>query len=160
MKSVKSFNRNFWAMEYWFKALNCQYWLRNTKPFFLKNETNVETLQNFSHHIWVCHKFVLRSFKRMNRIFWAKEFRFKASKCQIWLAIKKPYFWESKANFEPFQKLFPNIWASYKFVLRSVNRLNRIFWAMEYWFTALKCQIGLTNTKPFFWKSAANFETL
>ena len=97
----------------------------------------------------VCHKFVLRSVKRMNRIFWAKEFRFKASKCQIWLGIKKPFFWESDRNFDSFQKLFPNIWASYKFVLRSVNSLNRIFWGTEYWFNALKCQIWLTNQKHF-----------
>ena len=108
LKSLKNLNRILWVTEYWFKALKCQYWLRNTKPFFLKNERNVETLQNFSHHIWVCHKFILRSAERMNRIFWVKEFRFKASKCQIWLAIKKPYFWESERNFEPFQKLPKN----------------------------------------------------
>ena len=44
--------------------------------------------------------------------------------------------------------------------MKSVKSLNRILWASEYWFKALKCQIWLTNTKSFFWKSEAKVETL
>ena len=57
-------------------------------------------------------------------------------------------------------KTFLYIWVSYKFVSKSEKSLNRISWATKYWFKALKCQIWLTNTKPFFWKSEANVETL
>ena len=32
-------------------------------------------------------------------------------------------------------------------------------WGTDFWFKALKCQILLTNTKPFFWHSEANAET-
>ena len=37
---------------------------------------------------------------------------------------------------------------------------NRIFWAAQYWFKTLKCQIWLTNKKPFFWENEGNLETL
>ena len=105
-------------------------------------------------------KFFLKSVKSLNRIFWATEYWFKALKCQIWLTNTKPFFWESEANLETLQKLSLYIWVSYKFVLKFVKSLNRIFWAMEYLFKALKCQIVLANTEPFFWKREANFEIL
>ena len=76
------------------------------------------------------------------------------------MASTKPFFWENKANLETLQKPTPYIWVSYIFVLKSVNSLNRILWATEYWFKALKCQIWLTNTKPFSWENEANLETL
>ena len=72
----------------------------------------------------------------------------------------KSFFWESETNLEILQKVFPYKWVSYKLVFNSGKCLNRIFWATEYWFKALKCQIWLTNTKPLFWKSEAKHETL
>ena len=65
----------------------------------------------------------------------------------------KPFFLESEAKLQTLQKLSTYIRVSYKFVLKSVKTLNRIFWAIEYWFKALECQIQSTNTKPFFWKT-------
>ena len=159
-KSVKSLNRIFLATEYWFKALKCRIWLMNTKLFFRESKANVQTLQKPSFYIWVSHKFVLKSVKYLNRILWATEYWFKALKCQIWLTNTKPFFWKSKANVKTLQKLSLYIWVSYRFVLKSVNSLYRIFLATEYWFKTLKCQIWLTNTKPFFWEIEANVETL
>ena len=163
LKSVKSPNRIFWAMEYRFKALKCQIWLTNTKPLFplfWKRETNLETLEKRSGYIWVSYKFVFKSVKDLNRIFWTMQYWLKALKCPIWLTNTKPFFWESKANLETLQILSRYIWDSYKFVLTSVKKLNRIFWAIEYWLKALKWQICLRNTEPFFWESEADIETL
>ena len=84
----------------------------------------------------------------------------KAFKCQICLTNTKLFSWESEANLETLQKVSLYIWVSYKFVLKSVKSLNRIFWATEYWFKAFKCQIWLRNAKPFYWVSEANIETL
>ena len=101
----------------------------------------------------------MKSGKSLSRIFWATEYWFKALKCQISFTNIKPFFCESKANLETLQKSFTYIWVSYKFILKSVNSLNRMFWTTEYWFKALKYQIWLTNTEPFFWESEANIET-
>ena len=159
LKSVNSLKRIFLATEYWFKALKCQFWLTNTKPFFWESEANVEALQNLSPYIWVSHKLVLKSFSSLNRILWATEYWLKVLKCQIWLTNIKPFFWKSEANFETLQNFSSYISISYKFPLKSRTSLNRILWATEYWFNALKYRIWLTNTKPFFWKSEANIET-
>ena len=64
-----------------------------------------------------------------------------------------------RGKVETLQKLSPHIGISYKFFLKPVKTLNRIFWTFEYWFTAWECQIWLTNTKPFFWESEANLGT-
>ena len=160
MKSVNSLNRILWATEYWLKALECQIWLTNTKPFFWKSKGNVETLQNHSPYTWVSRNFVLKSVKSLNRILWALEYWFKALKCQMWLTNTKPFFWESEGNVETLQKRSPYVWVSYKFILKLVTSLNPILWATECWFKALKCQICLTNKKPLFWESEANVETL
>ena len=69
------------------------------------------------------------------------------------------FFWESDANLKILQKISPYIGISYKFFLKYVKTLNRIFWAMEYWFKTLACQIWSTNTKPFFWESESNLRT-
>ena len=153
MKYVKSRNRILWALEYWLKSLKCQIWLTNTKPYFRESEANVETLQKRCPYTWVSYKFVLKSVKSLNRILWATKYWFKALKCQIWLTNTKPLHWESEANVETLQKRSPYTWVFYKFLLKSVKILNRILWAREYWFKALKYQIWLTNTKPFFWKA-------
>ena len=134
--------------------------MTNTKLFFWESEANVETLQKYFSYIGVSYKFVLKSVKRRNRILWSTEYWFKALKCQIWLTNTKLIFWERKANVETLQK--PSLYngVSYKFVLKSEESLNRIFWATEYSFKSLKCKIWLTNTKPFFLESETNVETL
>ena len=71
----------------------------------------------------------------------------------------KPSFSESKANIETLQKLSPYFWVTYEFNLKSVESLNQILWAKEYWFKALKYQIWLTNTESFFWENETNTET-
>ena len=139
MKSVKTQNWNFWAIEYWFKAWECQIWLTNTKPFFLESETNLGTLQKVSPYTGVSYRFLLKSAKGLNRIFWVIEYWFKALECQIWSTNTKPLCWKSQAKLETLQKLSPFIAVSYKFVLKLVETLNPwIFWTMEYWFKALE----------------------
>ena len=149
MKSVKSLNRIFWGTEYLFKALKCQIYFVNTKTFFWENETNLETLKKLSPYVWVSYKFVLKSVNNLNRISWAREYWFKALKCQIWLTNTKPFFWESEANIETLLNVSPYVWVSYKFALESAKSLNRILWAAQSLFKRLKCQICLMNTKPF-----------
>ena len=141
-------------------ALEWPIWLTNTKSFSWESEENFETIQKNFPYVWVSYKFVLKSVKILNRISWATESWFKVLKCQIRLTNKKPFLWESEANVETLQK--PSLYngVSYKLVLKSEKSLNRIFWATVYWFKALKCQIWLTNTKPFLWESDANVETL
>ena len=102
----------------------------------------------------------MKSVKSLNRSFWATEYWLKALKFQIWLTNTKPFFRESQAYLETLQKRFSYIWVSYKFLLKSVKSLNWIFCATEYWCKALKCQIWLTNTKPFYWECEENIETL
>ena len=160
LKSAKTLNRIFWAMKYWFKAWECQIWLTNTKPFFWESEAKLQTLQRLFLYIGVSYKFVLKSVKRLDWIFCVIEYWFKALECQIWSTNTKVFFWESKAKLETLQKLSPYIGVSYKFALKSAKTLNRIFWAMKYWFKAWECQIWLTNTKPFFWESEAKIQTL
>ena len=106
MKSLKSLNRIFWKIEYWFKALEGQIWLTNTKLFFWESEAKLQTLQKFSPYIGVSFKFVLNSVKRLNRIFWAVEYWSKTLQCQIWLTNTKAFSWESDTNLETLQKKF------------------------------------------------------
>ena len=152
LESVKSLNSIFEVMEYWWKVQKC--------IICEKGRQIIKVSKIFLSIFEFPENFFLKSVKSLNRIFWATEYWFKALKCQIWLTNTKPFFWESEANLETLQKLSLYIWVSYKFVLKFVKSLNRIFWAMEYLFKALKCQIVLANTKPFFWKREANFEIL
>ena len=127
LKSVKSLNIVFWAMEYCFKALQCQIESTNTKPFFWENEACLPTLQKLSPYIGVCYKFALRSLKSLSRIFWPMEYWIKAIEYQIWSMNTKPNFWESKSNLGTLQKRFPYIEVLVKFVSKSVKSLNWIF---------------------------------
>ena len=63
-----------WAMEYWLKALECQIWLTNTKPFFWESEARLKTLQKLFFCIGGSYKFFLRSVKSLNQLFWAVEY--------------------------------------------------------------------------------------
>ena len=100
------------------------------------------------------------SLKSLNRVLWATEYWFKVLKCQVWLTIANPFFWKSEANVKTIQKPSLYIWVSYKLILKSVKSLNRTLWTTESWLKLLKCQTWLTNTKPFFWESEANVNTL
>ena len=104
-------------IEYWFKALECQIWWTNTKLFFWEDETNLVTLQKLFPYIGVSDKFVLKSAKTLNRIFWAMEYWFKALEFQIWSMNTKPFFKESEAKLETLQKLSLYFGISYKFAL-------------------------------------------
>ena len=101
----------------------------------------------------------MKSVRRLNQILRARKYCFKALKWTFLLANTKPFFWENDANLETLQNFSPYIWVSYKFLLQSVNSLNRIFWTTGCLFKALKCQVWLTNTKPVYWESEANIET-
>ena len=117
---------------------------------FWEKETNLGTMQKYSPYIGVSYKFVLKSVKSLNRIFWAMEYWFKVLQCQIWSTHTKPFFWESEAKFETLQKLSVYIGVSYEFALKSFEGLNGFFWVIENWFKALECQIWWRNIKPFF----------
>ena len=121
---------------------------------------SLKVSKNVSLYIAVSYKLVLKSVKSLTRIFSVIEYWFKALECQICSTNTNPSFWESQINLGTLEKVFPYIGASYKFVLKSVKRLNQILWAMDYSFKALQCQIWSTNTKSFFWKNEAKRETL
>ena len=112
-KPVKNLNWIFWATDYWFKALKCQIWLTNTKPFIWKTETNLETLQKISPYISVSCKLVLKSVNSLNPNYWATKCCLKALKWRIWLMNRKPFYWESEAKLETLPKLSSYIWVSY-----------------------------------------------
>ena len=65
-KSVEGLNRISWAMEYWFKALKCQLWLTNTKPFSWESKASIETLKNLFSHTEVTYKLALESGKNLS----------------------------------------------------------------------------------------------
>ena len=125
---------------------------------FWESEAKLQTLQKFSPYIWISYKLVLKSLKSLNRIFWKIEYWFKALEWQIWSMNTKPFFWESEAKLQTLQKLSLYIAVFYKFVLKSVKDLNRIFWVIEYWFKAVECQIWSTNTNHFSEKARQNFK--
>ena len=98
LKSVKSLNRIFLAMEYRFKALECQIWSTNTKLFAWEIDTNLGTVQNLFPYIRVSYKWVLNSAKILNWIFSVIEYWFKALENQIWSPNVKLFFQESLAK--------------------------------------------------------------
>ena len=109
------------------------------KPFFWDSEAKLETLQKLYPYIGVSYKFVLKSVKTLNQIFLTMHYWFKSLECQIWLTNTKLFFWESEAKLETLQKLSPYVGILYKFLLKSVKGLNRIFRVIENWLKALEC---------------------
>ena len=97
-KPPKGQNRIFWVIEYWNKALECQIWLSNTRPFFWEREAKLRTLQKLSFFIGVSYKFVFKPVKGLNRILWAMKYWLKVWEYQIWLRYTKSFFWESKTK--------------------------------------------------------------
>ena len=140
-KTIKNLSRIFLVIEYWFKALEWQIYWTNTKLFLWETEKNLGNLQNLSSYIGVSDKFVWKSVESLNRNLGMIEYWFNVLDCQICWTNIKPFFWESKANLETLEKLFPSIGVSYKMLFKSVKSLDRIFVVIEYWFKALECQI-------------------
>ena len=60
----------FWVFEYWFKALQCQNWSTNKKPFFSKTKPNLGTLKKLSLCFRFSYNFSPKSFKGICPIFW------------------------------------------------------------------------------------------
>ena len=79
LKLLKSLSWMFWVIEYLYKAKKYQTLSTAAKPFFWKSEVNLETFQQPSPYIGVSYKFILKSAKSLNQIFWAMEYWFKAS---------------------------------------------------------------------------------
>lgn len=98
LKSLKTLIWIFLAMEYCFKALECQLSLMNAKSFFWENVANRKTLQNLSSYVGISYKFFLKSVKSLNPLFWVIKYWFKAFEYQIWSTNTKSLFWGSEAN--------------------------------------------------------------
>ena len=111
----------------------------------MKSEVKLETPQKVSRYNSVSYKFVLKSVKSQNRICSVIQYQFKASACKIWWTKTKLFFWETKTIFPLLEKLFLSIGVSYKFLLKSIKRLNRIFWAQEDLFKASKFGPSIQN---------------
>ena len=81
----------------------------------------------------------------------------------------KTIFWGKKCKFWNFPKSFSYIAVSYKFGLKSAKSLNRIFWAIEYWFKTEDTKFGqriqnhfsgkTRQSNSFFWKTKDDLET-
>ena len=135
LKSVKSVNEIFLAIKYCFKTLEWQICSTNTISFSWENEAKLKTLKKLFQYIGCSFKFVLKTIKSLNQIFVDMEYWFKALECQIRLTNTILFFWETETNLATLQKLSRYIRVSHKVVLKSVKTLNRILWAMEYWFS-------------------------
>ena len=131
-----------------------------TKPSFWESEAGIETFQIFSLHVGVFYELVLKSAKSLNRIFCATESWWKGQKCKICSTNTKPFFWENEACFKTSRIVSLHVRVPYELVLKSAKILNWIFCATECWLKVQKSKICLTNTKPFFFESEADFESL
>ena len=89
-----------------------------------ESETNLRTFLKLSPYIGVSYKFVLKSVKSLNQIFWAMEYWCKALECQIWQTNTKLFFQESEAKLGTLQKLSPYIGVVYKFDLKCLRNLS------------------------------------
>ena len=158
--SMKTINRIFWVIEYWLKTLEYESWSANTKLFFWETEAKFETLQKLSPYLWVTYRFVLKCVKSRNRTFWATEYWLKTLEYKIWLTNARPFFSENRRNLGTLQKFSPYIGFTYNVVLKCVKGRNRIFWAIEYWYKTLECQIWSTNRKLFSWESETKLQIL
>ena len=127
MKTVNSLNLIFLATEYWFKALKCQIWLTNTKPFFWKNQANAKTLQNCSSYIWISYEFFLKSVTSLNRILWTMEYWFKALNAKFGWRIQKHFSGKAKQT----SKLSKNFLHIFEFPINLFRSLS-IAWIESY----------------------------
>ena len=74
LENLQCLNQIFLVIDILNKVQKCKICMTNTKPFFLENETNLETSRKLSPYIAASYKFVLKSFKSLNRIFCAMEY--------------------------------------------------------------------------------------
>ena len=86
-----------------------------------------ETLRRFSLYLCVSYKFALKSAKGLVRIFCATEYWEKTQKGKICSTNTKRCFRKNEANIETSGNLSPYIGVSYKYVLKSVKCITRIF---------------------------------
>ena len=142
------------------KALECQIWSINTKSFLWESETKFGSIPKLSHYIRFSYKFVWKSVKTLNGIFWSIEYCYKTLESQVWLTNTNLFSWGNKSKLETLKNVSPYIGVSFKFVSKSVNSLNRFFSVIEYWFKAFEWQICWTNTELFLWETEKNLGTL
>ena len=71
LQSIKGLNQIFWVIEYWFKALECQIWWKNTNLFFWESEANLGTVEKLPPYTEVSYKFILKFVKTLLWNFWA-----------------------------------------------------------------------------------------
>ena len=128
LKSVKSLNEIFCAIEYYLKTLECQIWSTNAISFSWENEAKLKTLKKLSPYIGVSFKFVLKTIKSLNQIFVNMEYWFKALECQISLTNTILFLWETETNLATLQNLSPSTGVSYKFVLNLSNASIESSW--------------------------------
>ena len=90
LQSFKMLNWLSCAMEYFFKAWECQILLTNAKPFFRKERETLELFKNFLPKLELLIKF-----------FW--------SLWKAYVESSRPWniFWDSKTNLGTLQTLFP-----------------------------------------------------
>lgn len=70
VKCVKSLNRDLWGIEHWYKVQKRQILSESAKSCFWKMEESLKTFQNLSFYLLVTYKFILKSIKSLNSIFW------------------------------------------------------------------------------------------
>ena len=95
------------------------------QTILLRNQGNLEIRQNLSCLIGVSYKFISKSVKNLNWIWWVMEYWFKSLQCKIWLMNKKPVFSESKGNLEAIQKLSSYIGVSHQLILKFLKSFNQ-----------------------------------
>ena len=110
--SIKSLNRIFWVIEYWYKAQKCKIWSTNAKLFFWKSEANLEASQKICSQFVVSYKFLLKSVKSLNQT-WAIEYQRKFKKAKFRRRMNtKPFFWDKPGKLWNFPKTFLPYWIS------------------------------------------------
>ena len=109
LKSLKTLIWIFLAMEYCFRALECQLSLMNAKSFFWENVANRKTLQNLSSYVGISYKFFLKSVKSLNPLFWVIKYWFKAFEYQIWSTNTKSLSEEVRQTLELFKSFLPTL---------------------------------------------------
>ena len=79
----KGLNQIFGMIEYLYKAQKYPFWPTDTKQYFWKSETSIETSQKLSSRIKVTCKLDLECVKNLNQILWVIEYWCNLRKWQI-----------------------------------------------------------------------------
>ena len=102
--SSKSVNQIFWTNEFWYTAWKHQIFSINTKLFFLENEATLS--DEPSPYIWGSYKFILKSGKSLNRIFWAYGILIQGFKMPNLFGEYKAIFLRKQGTYQNSPKLF------------------------------------------------------